>query len=269
MNKLKVLHMYDDILDLYGDRGNIATLRYRAKKRGIDFEFDTCTIGEKKKLTDYNLIFMGGGADREQRLVAEDLKTRKEAFQEAANQGVQHLLICGAYQLFGQYYIDSAGEYLEGLGIGDFYTMSSGTKRCIGDILVSAQLGGEDIEIVGFENHSGQTLGVKNHFAEVKVGHGNLFHASSPEEYQSYMRLEGESKHSLFHQEKGFTAGFEGYMKGSVIGTYMHGPLLPKNPKLADYLIKQAIGVNELKPLDDTFEQKAFLKVKSLITKIC
>ncbi len=257
-SKLKVLHMYHDILDLYGDRGNMMTLRYRCRKRGIEFEWDTCTVGEEKNLREYNLIFMGGGADREQRIVAKDLARRKEAFEEAVSKGIQHLLICGAYQLFGDYYLDAEGQYVEGLGIGTFHTISSGSKRCIGDILVEAILDGETVPIVGFENHSGQTIGVKTPFAKVLKGQGNLVSVDNLSDYEHIITLDDADKRAFQKNEKGYHSGFEGYMSESIIGTYMHGPLLPKNPMLADYLIRKGIGAKELAPLEDYFETKAF-----------
>lgn len=248
---MKVLHMYPDVLDLYGDRGNIATLKYRSEIRGIEFLLDTCSVGENKTLSDYDLVFMGGGADREQQIVYRDLIDRKNEIKAAIAGGTQFLLICGAYQLFGSYYIDANGERIEGVGIGDFYTVSEGSKRCIGNILIEAILDGETVEIVGFENHGGRTRNVSKAFGRVVRGHGN----------------DDTARPDLPDPQR-----WEGYFCDGVIGTYLHGPLLPKNPKLADYLIKKAISRHleeeearrlTLPVLDDEWENRAFQCVRN------
>lgn len=230
---LKICWMYHDLMNLYGDKGNIQVLKMRCAARGIDCIVDTCTLKEDRDLSDYDLIFIGGGADKEQRLVAEDLLTRKENILKAMNDHAFVLLICGGYQLFGQYYIDGDGHKIEGLNIFDYYTESSSRdERCIGDIAIEAELDGEKILVAGFENHGGQTKNVKSPLGKVLSGHGNTFHN-----------------------------GFEGFSHPQVLATYMHGPLLPKNPRIADYVIRKALskryGDVELKPLDDTLEDKA------------
>lgn len=250
MASLNILHMYADVLDLYGDRGNIATLKYRTVKRGYEFRLDTCTIGESKRLQDYDLVFIGGGADNEQSIVSGDLLNRRQDFLSAMGSGTQFLLICGAYQLFGTHYIDASGRRLEGLGIGDFYTESDGKSRCIGNVLVEARLGEETIEIIGFENHGGQTKNVSSPLGMVVRGHGNEF-TMTPDSAQERR--------------------FEGYYKDGVLGTYLHGPLLPKNPQLADFLIRKAMmrRMSEaerkefhLSSLNDDFEMRAFQTVR-------
>lgn len=245
MNRFRVLHMYADVLDLYGDRGNIAALRYRSEQRGIEFALETCSIGERADLTGVDLVFIGGGADHEQSIVATDLLRRKSQFEEAVSKGVSFLLICGAYQLWGSHYIDASNRRLEGLGIGDYYTVSDGKNRCIGNVLMEVNLDGKAVEVIGFENHGGQTKGVATPAGRVIRGHGNLFSA---------------------HPESEEPRRFEGYAEDGVFGTYLHGPLLPKNPILADYFIAKALGMR-LQELDDSLEQRAFETMKQRILK--
>lgn len=230
---LKVLWMYHDIMDLYGDKGNIRVLKKRCEDRQIDIIIDTCAMQEKKVLSDYDILFIGGGADKEQSLLYADLLSRKDAILTALDKGTFVLLICGGYQFFGQYYIDNNGNRIEGLGLFDYYTESNpNVGRCIGNIAVEAKLDGNTYQVVGFENHGGQTKNVKTAFGRVLFGHGN--------EYKSQ---------------------FEGFYNGQVLGTYMHGPLLPKNPEIADFIIKKGLQRHhqnvKLSPLDDTLELKA------------
>lgn len=231
--KLKVLWMYHDLMDLYGDKGNARVLKVRCEKRGIDCEVDTCTIGEDKDIRDYDVFFLGGGADHEQSLITEDLMGRKEQIREAMDNKTAFLLICGGYQLFGQYYRDQDGNMIEGLGFFDYYTEASDRDhRCIGNIAIETTIDGETFQAVGFENHGGQTKNVASPFGRVLKGHGNM--------YQSQ---------------------YEGFMNSQVIATYMHGPLLPKNPKIADAIITRGLKKRyedvQLDPLDDEIENKA------------
>lgn len=231
--KLTLLWMYHDLMDLYGDKGNIETLKYRCEKRGIEFVLKTCSLKEVVDMSDVDLFFMGGGADKEQNLLYKDLLSRKSEIQALLDRGSQFLLICGGYQLFGQYYKDQDGGLVNGLGFFPYYTEASDrSHRCIGNIAIEAKLGSELVQVVGFENHGGQTKAVETSFGKVIAGHGN--------QYQS---------------------PFEGFMNEQVIGTYMHGPLLPKNPKVADYLIQKVMqkkGMTlDLKPLNDTWENEA------------
>ena len=230
---LKILWMYHDLMDLYGDKGNAEVLRYRSEKRGIECILDTCTIGEKKDIASYDLFFMGGGADREQNLIYKDLLSRKDAIREAMDEKTAFLLICGGYQLFGRYYKDQDGKVIDALGFFDYYTEASDRDhRCIGNIALETELDGKKFMAVGFENHGGQTKNVASPFGKVLYGHGN--------EYRS---------------------PFEGFKTDTVLATYMHGPLLPKNPMIADAVIARALrkryGEVELAPLDDTLENKA------------
>lgn len=231
--KLKVLWMYHDLMDLYGDKGNIQVIKRRCEKRGIECDVDTCTLNEDKTLSEYDLIFMGGGADKEQSLLVQDLLSRKKEFQKAMDSGTFILLICGGYQLFGKYYLDGDGNKIEGLGFFDYYTESaSRSVRCIGNIAVEAVIENEKMTIVGFENHGGQTKNVNSPLGKVLCGQGNSF-----------------------------GCGSEGFYNGQVLGTYMHGPLLPKNPRVADFVIKKALSRRyenvELKALNDEIENKA------------
>ena len=231
--ELKILWMYHDLMDLYGDKGNIETLRYRASKRGIHVIVDTCTLQEERNIEDYDIFFLGGGADKEQTLIYKDLLARKESILKAKESGTAFLLICGGYQLFGQYYLDQDGQKINGLGIYDYYTESSDRDhRCIGNIVVEANIRDKEVTVVGFENHGGQTKAVSNSFGKVLVGHGNTY--------------KGE---------------YEGYMDAQTIATYMHGPLLPKNPVIADEVILRGLNrryaVEQLEPLQDTLENAA------------
>ncbi len=225
--------MYHDLMDLYGDKGNIETLRYRASKRGINVVVDTCTLQEKRNIEDYDIFFLGGGADKEQTLIYKDLLARKESILKAKESGTAFLLICGGYQLFGQYYLDQDGQKIDGLGIYDYYTESSDRDhRCIGNIVVKTNIHDKEVTVVGFENHGGQTKAVSNPFGKVLVGHGNTYKGK-----------------------------YEGYMDAQTIATYMHGPLLPKNPAIADEVILRGLNrryaVEQLEQLQDTLENAA------------
>lgn len=231
--KLTVLWMYHDVMDLYGDKGNIQVLKKRCELRGIEIEVDTCAMHEEKDLKNYDVLFVGGGADKEQALLYEDLLARKDNIVEAITSGTFVLLICGGYQFFGKHYIDNSGNRIEGLGLFPYYTESDASVgRCIGNIAIEADLEGTLVKVVGFENHGGQTKGVETPFGKVLSGHGNAYRSS-----------------------------FEGFFNGSVLGTYMHGPLLPKNPEIADFIIRKGLLKHEkevaLEALDDTLEVQA------------
>lgn len=234
--KMKTAWMYHDIMDLYGDKGNIMTLKKRAEDRGIDFELTTVGIGEEADLSDFDLVFLGGGADKEQKSLIPDLLSRKENIRKAIDENTFFLLICGGYQLFGQYYEAAGNEKMDGLGFYSYRT-DTGAKgsRCIGDIIIDAKLDGQPMKLVGFENHGGQTVGVEKPLGKVLHGCGNAFNA-----------------------------GYEGFYDGHVLGTYLHGPLLPKNPDLADFVIAKALAKRnpgfsaaDLEPIDTPFAQKA------------
>ena len=208
---IKILHMYADMLDLYGDSGNMEILQYRCRMRGIPCEVDHYTRNmEVPDFSAYDLIYLGGGADLEQQILAEDLTRCKEGLRRAYADGVFFLMICGGYQLMGQYYRDADGGTLPGVGLFDYYTIApkDRRKRCIGNIVVQTMLTGKPLEVIGFENHGGQTSGITTPFGTVRCGNGNCFQSAS-----------------------------EGYCEKNVIATYLHGPLLSKNPELADYIL--------------------------------
>ena len=230
---VKILYLYPDMLELYGDYGNIQVLKYRIESRGYTAIIDRYSIGDDApNFNDYDIVFAGGGADNEQSILAEDLVKYKENIKEAVQNGVFFLLICGAYQLFGKYYKGVEGNIIPGLEVFDYYTEANPDrkKRCIGNIVINASLNGLETKIIGFENHGGQTFDISNSFGKVLFGNGNKF---------------GDTE--------------EGYFQDNVIATYLHGPLLSKNPELADYIIKYCLDrkYNEnitLEPLNDEFE---------------
>lgn len=232
-NCLKILYLYPDMLELYGDYGNIQVLKYRIESRGYQAIIDRYSIGDDTpNFNDYDIVFAGGGADNEQSILAEDLVKYKENIKEAVQNGVFFLLICGAYQLFGKYYKGVDGNIIPGLEVFDYYTVANPDrkKRCIGNIVIDANINDLKTKVIGFENHGGQTFDISNSFGKVLFGNGNKF---------------GDSE--------------EGFFENNVIATYLHGPLLSKNPELCDYIIKYCLDrkYNEnvsLKPLNDKFE---------------
>jgi CobQ-like glutamine amidotransferase family enzyme len=234
--ELTICHLYPDLLNLYGDRGNLITLAHRAGWRGIAARIEERGLGEPLTAGGYDLYFIGGGEDRQQRLAADDLRAGKAAsLREAAAAGAVVLAVCGGYQLLGHYYRPSEGEDLPGVGLLDLVTEHPGpaAKRLIGNIVIrSPHLG--DGTLVGFENHGGRTrLGRRaSPLGHVVVGFGNNGEDST-----------------------------EGAVEGTVYGTYLHGPLLPKNPRFADHLIETALrrryGPVMLASLDDVLETQA------------
>ena len=163
MKELKILYLYPDMLELYGDYGNIQVLKYRLEKRGFNCVVDRYSIGdEKPDFKSYDIIFAGGGADNEQSILSEDLIKYKEEIKEAEDEGVFLLLICGAYQLFGKYYKGVEGNIIPGLEIFPYYTeaIADRKKRCIGNIVLDVTLNGKNSKVIGFENHGGQTYDI-------------------------------------------------------------------------------------------------------------
>lgn len=228
--KLTIAHLYPKLLNIYGDFGNVLTLKYRCEKRGIDVDIINIDIGDKINPEQNDIYFIGGGQDKQQIEVSKELQKQKDSLMQAANNGKVFLAICGGYQLLGKYYQPNNGEKLLGIGILDAYTIA-GNKRFIGNVTAKSDFL-KPKTLVGFENHAGLTYLQENTdpIAKVLVGNGN------------------NSKD-----------GFEGARKNNVFGTYLHGSVLPKNPHFADYLIKTALSVKyqkdiELLPLDDTIE---------------
>lgn len=233
MKELKILYLYPDMLELYGDYGNIQVLKYRLETRGYSVIIDKYSIGDTApNFNDYDIVFAGGGADNEQSILAKDLIQYKDNIKEAVENGVFFLLICGAYQLFGKYYKGVDGNIIPGLEIFDYYTEANPDrkKRCIGNIVIETTLNNIDTKVIGFENHGGQTFNISKPFGKVLFGNGNKF---------------GDSE--------------EGYFQDNVIATYLHGPLLSKNPELTDYIIKYCLDRKyskdiTLEPLNNEFE---------------
>ncbi|MCM1433048.1 MAG: glutamine amidotransferase [Clostridiales bacterium] len=229
------------MLNLYGDRGNIIVLTQRMKARGIDVYTEQITMGKSFRADDYDILFIGGGQDFEQDVLLDDLKKGKDVeINKAIHNGTAMLAICGGYQMLGKYYKTYDGKMLEYMGALDFYTEGK-EERMIGNYAFRTK---EGIDVVGFENHSGRTYlgnGVEPLGTVIK-GCGN----------------NGEDK-------------TEGVRFKNTFGTYSHGPVLPKNPQLADLLITKAIenryGKAELAPLDDKLESLAQRQVMKLYIK--
>ena len=178
MKELKILYLYPDILELYGDYGNIQVLKYRLEKRGFKAIVTPYTIGdEAPNFKDFDIVFAGGGADQEQSILAKDLVKYKNNIKEAIENKVFFLLICGAYQLFGKYYKDVDGNIIDGLDIFPYYTeaINDRKKRCIGNIIIDVELNGNKSKVIGFENHGGQTFNIDSPFGKVLFGNGNKF----------------------------------------------------------------------------------------------
>ena len=226
---LRVCALYPELMNIYADRGNIAVLRARCEWRGLGFELASSTVGEPLDGAVHDLFYIGGGQDRDQIAVAEDMQsTKRDALHSAAGRGAAVLAVCGGYQLLGHSYQLGERE-LPGVGLVDLHTVRGEGERLIGNCAIESDLGTGPRTIAGFENHGGRTyLGSgEKPLGRVLAGHGN----------------NGRD-------------GLEGVLRGNVIGTYLHGPLLPKNVWLADRLIELALGV-ELEPLDDTMEDAA------------
>ena len=233
--KIRVGHLYPDYLNIYADRGNIAVLARRAAWRGHELDVDAIGMGESVTPGAHDLYSVGGGQDREQALVARDL-AEKEGLVAAVEAGAAVLAVCGGYQLLGRFYRERSGAELPGVGLFPLHTVA-GERRMIGDVLLECELSvGQRRTLAGFENHAGRTILDPDAEAlgRVVAGFGN----------------DGES-------------GFEGCRLGRAIGTYLHGPLLPRNPWLADWLLAEALAhrsggdAPELEPLEDELEAEA------------
>ncbi len=228
---LTIAYLYPSEMNIYGDRGNIIALQQRCRWRGIDTKLDEIHLGQTYDFARADLIFGGGGQDRGQELVAQDLQRHGEAIKLAVAKGTPALVVCGLYQLFGRRFVTGEGAELPGIGLFAAETIAK-NKRMIGNIIIQSDWG----QLVGFENHSGQTKldHGESPLGSVKKGFGN----------------DGHSKQ-------------EGARRNNAIGTYLHGPILPKNPALADFLIASALKHNsghsevQLKPLDDSLEAMA------------
>ena len=230
---LRVCALYPDLLNIYADRGNLLLLRRRCAWRGIGFELTPAGLRDEIDPSAHDLFYLGGGQDRDQELCAQDLvDVKRDALHDAAARGAAILAVCGGYQLLGHSY-ELGDTVIPGIGLLDLHTVRSDGPRLIGNVAIEVDLpgvGGPRV-VAGFENHGGRTyLGpAAQPFGRVLRGHGN----------------DGGS-------------GLEGARSGSVIGTYLHGPLLPKNCWLADWLVCAALGIDEpLAALDDRLEDAA------------
>jgi lipid II isoglutaminyl synthase (glutamine-hydrolysing) len=228
--------LYPQLMSTYGDKGNITVLQKRCEWRGVKAEIlaidETTKDADLKKI---DLLFGGGAQDKEQSIVIENLMKKKSVIKELIEKDIPALFVCGAPQLMGKYYEPSEGQRIEGLGIFDMYTQHPGPRddRLIGNLVAETEL--LKTHVVGFENHGGRTFLGKavKPFAKVIKGFGN----------------NGQD-------------GTEGVVYKNAIGCYLHGPLLPKNPQIADYLIEKALEIKykkkiKLEPLDNTLEEKA------------
>lgn len=236
MKPLRLVYLYPAEMNIYGDRGNIITLLQRCQWRGLKVQVDEVHLGGSYDFGQADLVFGGGGQDKGQELVAQDLLSRGEAIKREIEAGLPVLVICGLYQLFGRGFITTTGKDLPGIAIFDLETNGS-SQRMIGNIVIKSRFG----DLVGFENHSGQTLLGQDQgpLGKVIKGFGN----------------DGQS-------------GYEGAMVHNAIGTYLHGPVLPKNPAVADFLISRALerrGLkSDLRPLDDSLELMAATAARDL-----
>lgn len=240
--KLIIGWLYPELMSTYGDRGNIIVLTKRCEWRGIKVEIKKLDVGfDHKQLAICDMLFMGGAQDRQQTIVAKDLRLKIKDLREMIEDGIPGLYICGAYQFLGKYYKEADGTIIQGLDILDLYTENPGENhpRLIGNIVIEPNILNTKYKIlntiVGFENHGGRT----------------------------YL---GKGIEPLGKVIKGFGNNGEDHTEGVIyknsFGTYLHGPILPKNPHLADYLIKLALekkykSAIELKPLDDSLEWQA------------
>jgi lipid II isoglutaminyl synthase (glutamine-hydrolysing) len=233
--RIVVGHLFPDYLNIYADRGNMAVLAQRAAWRGHELEVRALGPGDGVRPGEHDLYYVGGGQDREQELIAPALAAMGPGLQEAIQGGAAALAVCGGYQLLGRFYRDRSGDELLGAGVLPLHTIA-GERRMIGDVLLECELEpGEHRTLAGFENHAGRTVldAGAEPLGRVLAGFGN----------------DGES-------------GYEGCRAGRVLGTYLHGPLLPRNPWLADWLLAQALAhrtgdAPELEPLGDELEAEA------------
>jgi CobQ-like glutamine amidotransferase family enzyme len=231
-----VCALYPDLMNIYADRGNLLLLERRCRWRGLGFTLSASGLGDALDPEGADLYYIGGGQDRDQKLCALDLaEVKREALHHAAARGAVVLAVCGGYQLLGHsYQLDD--EVLPGVGLVDMSTVREDGPRLIGNVAIEVELDpGQARVLAGFENHGGRTrLGPSTHpLGRVLSGHGN-----------------------------NGVDGYEGVRAGNVIGTYLHGPLLPKNAWFADWLIQAAIGLPALAALDDGLEESAHAQAR-------
>ena len=228
--ELRVCALYPDLMNIYADRGNMLMLERRCAWRGLGFRLAAAGLGEAVDPDAHQLFYIGGGQDRDQALCARDMATvKRDALHAAADAGKVVLAVCGGYQLLGHSY-ELGDEELPGVGLVDLHTVREPGPRLIGNVAIEVELHDGPAVLAGFENHGGRTyLGAgARPLGRVLSGHGN----------------NGRD-------------GFEGVRRANVIGTYLHGPLLPKNAHFADWLIATALGLERLAPLEDALEDDA------------
>ncbi len=240
--KLTIGWLYPELMNIYGDRGNIIALVKRSTWRQIKTEVENLNPGfSDDALRKCDILIMGGAQDKQQSIVNEDLKKHHKTLSEMIDEGTPGLFVCGGFQFLGNYYKEADGTIIDGLGIFDLNTQNPGQEsgRLIGNIIIEPLVTGLSKPIVGFENHGGRTVLGANikPFGKVLKGHGNN------------------------------DDGFEGAIYKNSFGTYMHGPILPKNPELTDLLIKLSLKAEELLPLDDKIENQANEFIQKLLIK--
>jgi len=229
--RIRVGHLYPDYLNIYADRRNIAVFSERSRARGHELDVRAIGMRDAVPAGEIDLFYIGGGQDREQALVAHDLAGKASALREAVDAGAAFLAVCGGYQLLGRFYRDVAGEEQPGIGLLPLHTVAE-KRRMIGDVLLDCDWAGQTL--AGFENHAGRTIldDDADPLGRVVAGFGN----------------DGRS-------------GYEGCRYKRVYGTYLHGPLLPRNPWFADHVLADALahagGPTELAPLPDELERQA------------
>lgn len=243
--KLTIGYLYGDLMNIYGDKGNIVALQKRAEWRGIEVEIKHISIGDNIKKGGVDIFFFGGGQDKAQALVARDLESgnKGKLIKQEIERGVPLLAICGGYQLLGEYYKPFSGPKLSGTGLFPAYTLAS-NDRMIGNLVIESMFG----SLVGFENHSGKTYLKKEALPLGLVQKGSGNNGNLPAKQDGKALRAGDKT--------------EGCIYKNAVGCYMHGSLLPKNPRLADWLLKKALELKygktiDLEPLDDTLELQA------------
>jgi len=234
--ELRVCALYPELMNIYADRGNMLMLERRCRWRGIGFRLEGRSLGEPLDPEAHDLLYLGGGQDRDQRACAFDLtETKRDAVHAAAARGAVVLGVCGGYQLLGHAY-ELGDDTLPGIGLVDLRTVREDGPRLIGNVAIEVELDGARHTLAGFENHGGRTYlrSGASALGRVLRGHGN----------------NGRD-------------GLEGVHEGTVVGTYLHGPLLPKNAHFADWLIATALGLERpLEALDDALERRAHAEAR-------
>jgi len=234
--ELNIFHLYPDQLNLYGDIGNINCLKMRCSKRGIKPNIINFSDEEKPDLHEGDIFFIGGGSDKSQQLVYKDFLNYRDTFKDLIEMGKVVLAVCGGFQLLGSKFIDKNNNEIPCLGVLDYESRYIGNKRIIGNIIIETSININPNKIVGFENHGARTFSEHTPFGDVIVGTGN-----------------------------NDTDKVEGIHYKNYIGTYLHGPILPKNPHFADHLILKALqnkyeDVDQLSEINDELEWAAYNK---------